>query len=312
MAWPLRKFEPLLIYFVTVRCFQGRLLLCPSRETNDILGGVLARAVRTSGVELFVFSFASNHLHMLVRARASNLPDFMQYLLTNISKKIGKLRGWRGSFWERRYSAEPVLDEEALLERVRYIIAHGVKEGLVRTWREWPGLNSVPEMLGKPVRSFRWFNWSRRWAARSTKGPAAHFDPRFTESESLTITPLPVPRFARRSVWHRFVRRALQAIDTQGRRDHPRVLGRVGVLCQDPQHRPERPKRTPRPWCHTVSAKLRAECIEGYRVFRRAFDAASARWRTGDVTAVFPKYAFRPFLRPPRTPTEERVALPQT
>jgi REP element-mobilizing transposase RayT len=290
-------YEPSVIYFVTVRCFQGRLLLRPSDETNDVLGGVLARAVRTHGIELFVFSVASNHVHMLVRAPCRNLPEFMRYLLANLSKKVGKLIGWRGSFWERRYSAEPVLDEPALLERVRYIIAHGVKEGLVRSWREWPGLNSVPEMLGRAVRRFSWFNWSRRWSARG-RGAASHFDRRFAEEEVLAITPLPVERFTRRSVWCRFLRRALESIDVQGRRAHPHVLGRRGVLIQDPQHRPERPKRTRRPWCHTASAKLRAAFIEGYRAFRGAFAAASVRWRDGDFSAPFPEHAFRPFLRP--------------
>ena len=311
MGWPLRMYEPSVIYFVTVRCFQGRLLLRPSDETNDVLGGVLVRAVRTHGVELFVFSAASNHLHLLVRAPRCNLPEFMRYLLANLSKKVGKLVDWRGSFWERRYSAEPVLDEPALLERVRYIIAHGVKEGLVRSWKEWPGLNSVPEMLGTAVRRFRWFDWSRRWGARSAKGVAPHFDRRFTEEEVLSITPLPIERFTRKSAWRRFVRRALESIDVQGRRDHPRVLGRPGVLLQDPQHRPERPKRTRRPWCHTASAKLRAEFIEGSRAFRSAFAAASARWRSGDLSARFPEYAFRPFLRPALRVKPEQVAFAQ-
>lgn len=298
MGWPLRHYKPSLIYFVTVRCFQGRLLLRPSDETNEVLGGVLARAVRWGGVELFAFSVASNHIHMLVRAPGSNLPEFMRYLLTNVSKKVGKLTGWRGSFWERRYSAEPVLDEQALLERVRYIVSHGVKEGLVRSWREWPGLNSVPEMLGRGTRIFNWFNWSRRWRSRSTIGATNHFDRQLAEQEVLPLTPLPLMRFTRKSVWRRFLRRALESIDTQGRRVHRHVLGRLGVLAQEPQHRPERPKRSRRPWCHTTSAKLRAEFIEGYRAFRAAFSVASARWRAGDLTARFPSFAFRPFLRP--------------
>ncbi|HYO52061.1 hypothetical protein [Archangium sp.] len=49
MGWPLRM-------------FQGRraLLLRPSQEMNEVVGGVLARA----------FTFASNHFHLLVWARS--------------------------------------------------------------------------------------------------------------------------------------------------------------------------------------------------------------------------------------------------
>jgi hypothetical protein len=55
----------------------------------------------------------------------------MQYLRANLSRMVGRLVDWSGSFWERRYSAEPVLDDAALVGRLRYVLAHGVKEGLV-------------------------------------------------------------------------------------------------------------------------------------------------------------------------------------
>jgi len=298
MGWPLRMYEPSQILFGTVRCLHGRLLLRPSARTNDVLGGVLARAVRKFGVELFAFAFASNHLHLLVRTPRGNLPQFMQYLLSNISKKVGALVDWRGSFWEHRYSAEPVLDEEALLARLRYIISHGAKEGLVRHCEEWPGLSCVPDLQGAPPRQFSWFDWSQRWQARSGKGVPDRFDQRFVAKETLELSPLPLSRFSRPSAWRRFLKRTLKAVNRQARREHPRVLGRTGVLAQDPHHRPERPKRSRRPWCHAASARLRAQFKEQYLAFRAAFSEASARWRGGDLSVVFPKYAYRPFLRP--------------
>jgi hypothetical protein len=57
----------------------------------------------------------------------------MQYLRANLSRKVGRLVDWSGGFWERRYSAEPVLDDEALVGRLRYVLAHGVKEGHAST-----------------------------------------------------------------------------------------------------------------------------------------------------------------------------------
>jgi REP element-mobilizing transposase RayT len=158
LARPIRMYGAGIPYFVTVRCLHGRLFLRPSDRTNEVLGGVLARAARLAGIEVFAFVFASNHVHLLVRGPPDKLPSFMQYLLTNISKKIGALVGWRGAFWERRYSAEPVLDEEALLGRIRYILSHGVKEGLVATCQDWPGLSSLSMMLDGEPRRFRWFH----------------------------------------------------------------------------------------------------------------------------------------------------------
>ncbi|HZI04319.1 MAG TPA: transposase, partial [Archangium sp.] len=92
-------------------------------------GGVLARAVQQSAgnVRLHAFTFASNHFHLLVWARGAALASFMQYLRANLSRKVGRLVDWSGGFWERRYSAEPVLDDTALVGRLRYVLAHGVK-----------------------------------------------------------------------------------------------------------------------------------------------------------------------------------------
>ena len=62
MGWPLRMFQEGGYYFVTSRCFQGRLLLRPSAEVNEVVGGVLARAVQQSAgtIRLYAFTFASS------------------------------------------------------------------------------------------------------------------------------------------------------------------------------------------------------------------------------------------------------------
>jgi REP element-mobilizing transposase RayT len=294
------------IYFVTARCFQGRLLLRPSTETNEVLGGVLARGARLAGVELFAFAFASNHVHLLLRAPNGNLPRFMQYLLANISKKVGWLVGWRGAFWERRYSAEAVLDDEALFGRVRYILAHGVKEHLVRKCADWPGLTSLSLMLEAPRRVFRWFNWTRRWTARSDPESLRRLSDRWAEREELQLTPLPGWGDIPISRQRRLLRRAVTAIEREAAALKHRVFGRSRVLAQDPQYRPARPARASRPACHSSERTLRDEFLEGYRAFATAFFRASEKWRRGRLDASFPQTAFRPFLWP--APVEAVVA----
>jgi REP element-mobilizing transposase RayT len=101
MGWPLRMFEEEGYYFVTSRCFQGRLLLRPGPEVNEVVGGVLARAVQHSAgtVRLHAFTFASNHFHLLVWARGAALASFMQYLRPPTSP-----RRWEG-WWTGRVAS---------------------------------------------------------------------------------------------------------------------------------------------------------------------------------------------------------------
>jgi REP element-mobilizing transposase RayT len=296
LARPIRMFEAEVPYFLTVRCLHGRLFLRPSERTNEILGGVLARAARLAGIEVFAFVFASNHVHLLVRGPPSQISPFMQYLLTNISKKVGSIVGWRGAFWERRYSAEPVLDEEALFGRIRYILSHGVKEGLVATCEEWPGLSSLSMMLDGEPRRFRWFQWSDRWRERKLGKPCARFDERCSRVEQLVLAPIPHPAFQEPRSRRQILESLVQGIQEYGRALHQRFRGRAWVLAQRPQHRPERPARTPRPLCHTSSRRLLDEFREKARGFTTAFLNASQRWRAGDFSAPFPLGANRPMV----------------
>ena len=298
MAYPLRMFDPQTIAFMTARCIQARLLLRPSNETNEVLGGVLARAARLMEVEVFAYGFASNHLHLLVRAPRGNLPKFMQFVLANIARKVGWLVRWRGTFWERRYSASPVLDEEALHERLRYILSHGVKEGLVRKVRDWPGLSCLRMLVRGSRRTFRWFAWSKRWSSRRERAATDRFHERWTERETLELTVLPhwvntPPK--RRARW---VLEMVRAAEREAEAAHEHVLGRANVLGQNPHYRPKRPKRSPRPYCHATHAADRIAFIEDFHAFVASFRAASARWRQGDLTVEFPPGAVRPFLWP--------------
>jgi hypothetical protein len=61
-----------------------------------------------------------------VGSRSQQIPAFMQYLRSNIAKKIGRLVNWHGKFWDRRYDAEAVVDDEASVGRLRYVLSQAI------------------------------------------------------------------------------------------------------------------------------------------------------------------------------------------
>ena len=303
MGWPLRMFQEEGYYFVTSRCFQGRMLLRPSAEVNEVVGGVLAKAVQHSagGVRLHAFTFASNHFHLLVWARGASLASFMQYLRANLSKKVGRLVDWSGGFWERRYSAEPVLDDTALVGRLRYVLAHGVKEGLVEKCAQWPGLTCLPQLLGATRRRFQWFNWTKRWSKRGSGGKAegeGRFAEQWAEPVELEVAPLPC--WAGRSEEEKqgAVRGLLQEVEAEAHARGKLALGVRAVQAQHPHTRPERLKRSPRPLGHASTRQALRELREQYRAFVAVFREAAARWRRGDFSARFPLFSFPPRVVP--------------
>ncbi len=284
------------VYFVTARTFQGRFLMKQMEETSRIAGGVLARAVRLSGVSLHAFVFTSNHLHAIVSARDGALSVFMRHLLGNLSKKLGPLAGWRGQFWERRFSAEPIFGADAQEGRLRYLLSHGVKEGLVRSPLEWPGLTCVRQLLSLATERFPFFHWSRRWKdGRLVKGGTNRFDARWIEHEELELQPLPAWAELSPNERRRRVKTMIDEIEAKWRQVHQEVRGVEATRWQRPGRRPKHVKRSPEPLCHADTRVAWVEYRRAYRRFAEWFREASARFLAGDQTAEFPPRAFKPF-----------------
>jgi len=289
-------------WFVTCRTFQARKLMTPSSPlVRDVCGGVLAKAVQVSGVRLHAYVFLSNHLHLIVHARGEQLARFMKYLLGNLSKKLGRLCKpvWWGRFWERRYTASPVVDEAALEDRLRYVLAHGIKEGLVARLSDWEGLHCAAQLADEEPRRFSWYNWTRLWRVSRRKAVAAgagakRYDDTLAEPVELELEPL--PHWASEPKERRKAR--MRALLAHVERDTVRPgppLEPEGVRKQSTA-RCWRRKRSPPPLCHASTAEGRANYRLAYRAFCDAFRAASRRWLAGALDAQFPLGSFRPHI----------------
>lgn len=298
------------IYFVTARTVHGRLLMRPSPQVRDIVGGILARAARRYGVALRGFVVMSNHLHLLVRAQGVTLSRFMQFVLANVARKLGVLHAWRGPFWQRRFSCEPVLDVEAELERLRYILSHGVKERLVAHHSEWPGLSCLKALLGAND-CYPFFNWDWRWQRPALAG-VGRWSQRLVELERLELEPITAWAGCDGETRALFARQLADQIAQQHAALKKPVLGVRAVLRQPP-HRPVTlTPRLSRPLCHASSRLVRVQWLQLSAEYRRAYREASIRYRAGDRSVEFPPWAFAPPpgtpLAPEPLPTAERGA----
>jgi len=298
MAYPPRRFEPDLIYFITSRTSDGCFFLRPSWAVNNVIGSVLADAQERFEVELFDYVFLSNHMHLAARSRSGRLPEFMQYLKANIALGINRMLGRRGHLWEMRYAASPILDEGAQLERAVYIYGHGVKEGLVERADRWPGVASLKERLGGVSPGYQRVDQSgltrHRAGRRARPKPGAYRRP-----VSVRLSPWPFLEGLSRGQARRQVRELAAAARE---RAHPgrsgrRFLGVKHVLAQDPWTRPERPpRRKPTPLCHARSPERRRAYAAAFRLFMSDYSEASQRFRAGELSVSFPRYSHPPPL----------------
>jgi len=289
MPRPLRfQPEPWSVFFVTARCIHSRFLLRPSSKTNALVVGVMAKAVQRFDVKLFGLCFMSNHYHLLLSSKdAASLAQFMQYLNSNIAREIGRMHSWREKFWSRRYRATAVLDDAAVVDRMKYILSNSVKEGLVKHPRYYPGVHCYRHLVeGRPLHGI--------WVNRTSM----HTEPGLTEadvSEGLTLTLSRLPQYVEMSeMTYRDLIKGLTN-DMLAEIDKPtRVLGQKRILNQDPLSSPRQSSKTPAPLCHTTCARLRALFKQSFRDFVGAYKEAYIQLSRGHFKDVFPEGSIPP------------------
>lgn len=283
---------------VTSRTIHGRLLLRPDHPTCDLIKGVLGRAQALYQMRIVAFVFLSNHFHLLLLPDSpQQLAAFMAHLASNVAREVGRVRNWREKFWSRRYRAIAITNEDAAqIARLRYVLAHGAKEGFVAKPRDWPGPHCIRTLLeGAPICG-TWFDRSTEYRARRRGVQCSTRE--FASSETITLTPLPCWES-----WPENLRReAIAALLTEIEREAEILragkapIGRERILRQQPHEPPAGTKRTRAPAFHAATRSARDALREAYRAFVTAFRGASEQLRSGDRSALFPEGSFPPAL----------------
>ena len=295
---------------VTCRTVQGRFLLKPTRELKPIVIGVLARAQRLYPVEIHAFVFLSNHYHLLLSVESSLLlAQFMNYLNSNLAREAGRMYGWSEKFWGRRYQAIVISQEEAAqIDRLRYLLSHGCKEGLVARPEDWPGVQCVKALTeGQPLRGL-WFDRTSEYAARSRGETFHHL--KYTSQEAIELQPLPCWQNISEKGCRGRICELVAAIEAETadrhtrKRSHP--LGVKAILSQEPHHRPRKLKKARSPAFHAATRAIRRELVEAYGWFVAAYREAAEKLQRGHSDAVFPHGSF-----PPRLPFVGSIADPE-
>ena len=283
---------------VTNRTFQGRYLLLPRGEVRAVVLGALGRAQRRLDMPIHAFTFTSNHFHLLLTPRdAEHLADFMELFESKLAREMNRLQDWSGSLWGDRYHSIPIeADEKTLVERLRYILSHGVKEDLVARADEWPGANCVRALTeGEALRG----KWYDRTALYEATRWGREIDPDdFAEEEEVLLTPLPCWSDLSKEEIQELVRTMLEEVETNAAARHraqgTRPAGIRAILAHHPHERPQRLKRSPRPWFHARTREGRLLMREAYRLFAEAFRDAAELVLRGHPSPRFPQGSFPP------------------
>ncbi len=190
MSEDIHYVEPYSLVEVTTVTIGNRRLMSPSEEVNKTIAGVFGKAQREYEMKMCDIKVMSSHYHALLQPRdAGHLARFMNFVNTNLSKELGKLHGIEGPKL-RSYHMIPVSnEEEAQVDRLRYLISNSVKEDLVERPEQWPGVHGVTAPPDSPLLTGRWYNRTREYAERQRTGEADAEE--LATDERIVLSPLP-------------------------------------------------------------------------------------------------------------------------
>jgi REP element-mobilizing transposase RayT len=274
---------PGVTYLLTRRCSEQRFFLVPDPVVTGIVEYVLAIAAPRYGVAVHGYCALSNHLHLVVTDRDGRLPEFTQYLFSQIARAVNASIGHWDTFWDSGGVSQVVLaNSNAVLEKLTYVLANPVAAGLVRRAAEWPGLWSAPHLIGGA-------------AALEVKRPTSFYDAEGDMPASVSLQLCPPPGFENDEGFvptlEARVRVAEDAAAFEMGLAGRSFMGPRRVLAQSPFARPRsgEPRRQLKPRVACRNKWKRIEALQRLGAFVAAYRAALEAWRAGDRTALFPR-----------------------
>jgi len=287
---------------ITYRTVQGRYLLRPGPAVNELVVGVLARAQELCPtVELIGIVVLSNHLHLLLWVENQyQLSTFMWYFGGNLAKEVNREHDWSGTLWSRRYRSICVTEEPAAqIERLEYLLSQAVKEDLVKSVEDWPGIHFGKTLMeGRSLLMGAWYDRTKQYRAAIQGKKIEESEYRTELTVELKQLPcwrdLPWGRYVRR------IRRMIRRIEKEAERERElqgaTVVGALLVRQQDPHTRSRKLKKSPAPLVHAATKRERIAWREGFGFFVAAYRFAADLLKEGVLDAPFPEGSFPPAL----------------
>jgi len=272
---------------VTRRTARRHHLFAPDDAMRALFTFALAVCATKFGVLVHAVVLMSTHEHLVVTDPRGVLPDFLRELHRLVALGTKVLRKWEGSVWDsEKTSVVRLLSPQAIVEKIAYCMANPVAAGLVRRAREWPGVTTMPEQLGKDVLS----------AAR----PSFFFDPnnaQWPQTASVALT-LPPSLEGQMSVeeFQRQVAAELARQEQEARREVAKAgrtfLGADRCRRTSPYRRARsfEPLRDRNPTFAVGRGNREGffAAVEELRAFRAAYREALRLWRLGVRDVAFP------------------------
>lgn len=131
------------VHFLTCSVEQG--IMLPSNPlVNFIIKSAILRAIKHHPIKVSHDIVNGTHVHLFVRAEnPEDVPGFMERFKTESAHYLNRLLGRKKrTIWCAGYDSPRLLTVEDAIEKIAYLYTNPVKDGLVDSIKNYPGLST--------------------------------------------------------------------------------------------------------------------------------------------------------------------------
>jgi REP element-mobilizing transposase RayT len=132
-----RHFVPGLVWHITHRCHKRSFLLKFAQDRAAYIRW-LHEARKRHGLCILDYMITSNHVHLLIKDTGEDIISrAMQLAAGSTGREYNRRKKRQGAFWEDRYHATAVEDNEHLHRCITYIDLNMVRAGVISHPAQW-------------------------------------------------------------------------------------------------------------------------------------------------------------------------------
>jgi putative transposase len=147
MARAKRHYLPGYIWHITHRCHKKEFLLKFPRDRRRWIEWLYQAKKRYQNLSVLNYMVTSNHIHLLVfdNDGQNDIPDSIRLIAGRTAQEYNIRKSRKGAFWEDRYHATAVENNQYLRQCITYIDMNMVRAGIVKHPSEWKfcGFNEI-------------------------------------------------------------------------------------------------------------------------------------------------------------------------
>lgn len=137
-------------YLLSRRVDRREFRLRPGQEFEQVVGILITKAAKATGILVVHLVVMSNHLHAVLWDPRGHVTDFLKEALSGIARVANDAHGRSGHFWQQDdgKTLKALKDLGAVIDAVAYSYLNPTEARLVAHPSVWPGVNTDPADIG--------------------------------------------------------------------------------------------------------------------------------------------------------------------